>query len=300
MENYGLPDVMPEVDSNIRSDASSGQLYRKLVEVGVINSFTITLQMNADGASCYKKNKFSFWPFMALINDLPYKLRRSYIILLALWFGNKKPPVGVFLDGVIEELNRLEREGFTFKGITYKIRVLIVTTDTVARPLLLNTTQFNGQHGCYFCLHPGERISKGTKGGGARVYPAPDPDDEEPITFPARSLDQHLHDLKGATEKTPINGIFGPTPLGNLNNFDFVKAFVPEHMHSVCQGVFKLFTTLFTSTKNKNGKRDWFLGRKMGIINVKLAQIKVPYEVTRVIHSFNDFKDWKSSMYRNF
>lgn len=141
---------------------------------------------------------------------------------------------------------------------------------------------------------------KRDKGNGARVYPEPDPDDEEPITFLPRSLDQHLHDPKGATEKTPINGIFGPTPLGNLNNFDFVKAFVPEYMHSVCQGVFKLFTTLFTSTKNKNGKRDWFLGRKMGIINVKLAQIKVPFEVTRVIHSFNDFSDWKSSMYRNF
>jgi hypothetical protein len=291
---------MTDVDPNVRSDVNSGNLYRKLVEDGEINSLTITLQINADGASCFKKSKFSFWPLMALINDVPYKLRRSYIILLALWFGNKKPPVGVFLNGIIEELNRLEREGFIFKGVTYKIRVLIVTTDTVARPLLLNTTQFNGQHGCNFCLHPGERISKGTKGGGARVYPEPDPDDENPIIFPTRSLEQHLHDLKSATEKTPVNGIFGPTPLRNLYNFDFVKAFVPEYMHSVCQGVFKLYTCLFTSTKNRNGKREWFLGQKMEIINSKLAQIRVPYEITRVINSFNDFSDWKSSMYRNF
>ncbi len=91
LENYGLLEVMPEVDSNIRSDMSSGQLYRKLVEDGVINSRTITLQINADGASCFKKSKFSFWPLMALINDLPYKLRRSFIVLLALWFGKKKP-----------------------------------------------------------------------------------------------------------------------------------------------------------------------------------------------------------------
>jgi hypothetical protein len=126
-----------------------------------------------------------------------YDVPSSFFLLFGL---GKKNPVGVFLDGVIEELNRLKREGFTFKGITYKIRVLIVTTDTVVRPLLLNTTQFNGQYGCYFCLHPGERISKGTKGGGgARVYPNSDPDGEEPMTFPPRSLDQHLHDLKGAT-----------------------------------------------------------------------------------------------------
>ena len=143
-------------------------------------------------------------------------------------------------------------------------------------------------------------FQKGQKVRGARVYPEPDPDNEDPIIFPLRSLDQHLHDLEIATEKTPVNGIFGPTPLRNLHNLDFVKAFVPEYMHSVCQGVFKLFTGLFTSTKNKNGKQEWFLGQKMGIINAKLAQIKVPYEITRVINSFNVFSDWKSSMYRKF
>ena len=43
-----------------------------------------------------------------------------------------------------------------------------------------------------------------------------------------------------------------------------------------------------------------FLGQKIEIINAKLTQIKVPYEITRVIDSFNVFSDWKSSMYRNF
>lgn len=106
--------------------------------------------------------------------------------------------------------------------------------------------------------------------------------------------------MKSATEKKPVNGIFGPTPLTKLKNFDFVKSFVPEYMHSVCQGVFKIYTSLFTSTKNGNGKEQWFLGHKMEIINVKLAQVKIPYEITRVGYSFNDFTDWKSSVYRNF
>jgi hypothetical protein len=96
MEHHGLPELLQQVDPNIRSDVNSGTMYRKLVESGVINSFTIILQVNADGASCYRKSKYSFWPLMALINDVPYKLRRSYIILLALWFGNKKPPRDAF------------------------------------------------------------------------------------------------------------------------------------------------------------------------------------------------------------
>lgn len=41
--------------------------------------------------------------------------------------------------------------------------------DSVARPLVQCTTQFNGNYGCGLCLHPGESIEKGR--GFARVYP---------------------------------------------------------------------------------------------------------------------------------
>lgn len=75
LEHYGLLEIMTEVvNPNERSDVNSGKLYRQLVEEGVINSRTITLQINGDGASCFKKSKFSFWRLMALINDVPYKL----------------------------------------------------------------------------------------------------------------------------------------------------------------------------------------------------------------------------------
>ena len=304
MEHHGLPELLQQVDPNIRSDVNSGTMYRKLVESGVINSFIITLQVNADGASCYRKSKYSFWPLMALINDVPYKLRRSYIILLALWFGNKKPPRDAFLGESITELRRLENDGFLFKGILYKIRVLVVTTDTVARPLLLNTSQFNGECGCNFCLHPGERVSKGK--GGTRVYPEPNPDDEDPTNYPLRSKDQHLLDLEFVLRTgKPRNGIMGPTPLMNLLDLDFVKAFVPEYMHAVCQGVFKQYTGLLTSTKDGNGKKPWFVGirrssNKMKVINMKLSQAKVPYEITRIVESFDDFSDYKASMFRTF
>lgn len=39
-------------------------------------------------------------------------------------------------------------------------KYLVITTDTVARPLVRNSTQFNGVFGCDFCLHPGERVAK--------------------------------------------------------------------------------------------------------------------------------------------
>lgn len=57
----------------------------------------------------------------------------------------------------MSEWARLEREGIFFKDVKYKVRVVIISTDTVARPLVRNTTQFNGEYGCDFCLHPGKK-----------------------------------------------------------------------------------------------------------------------------------------------
>jgi hypothetical protein len=81
--------------------------------------------------------------------------RRSNIILLALWWGIKKPSRSVFVDPCVSELKKLSSTGIQYDGVTYKIRPVIVTVETIARPVLRNTMQFNGKFGCDFCLHPG-------------------------------------------------------------------------------------------------------------------------------------------------
>ena len=55
-----------------------------------------------------------------------------------------------FLDWIIEEWKRLEKDGIQVKGVHYKVKVLVITTDTIARLVIRNTTQFNGEFGCDF------------------------------------------------------------------------------------------------------------------------------------------------------
>lgn len=45
--------------------------------------------------------------------------------------------------------------GIDCNGETYFIKPVIVTVDSVTRPVLRNTLQFNGKYKCDFCLHPG-------------------------------------------------------------------------------------------------------------------------------------------------
>jgi hypothetical protein len=153
IEHHGLK--KEDWDPNFRGDIQSGGCYKKLCDLGKIDDLTITVTWNTDGAQAFNMSKNGFWPFMATINEAKYKLRRAYVVLLALWYGNKKPPIKAFLDWIIEEWTRLERDGIMINGTRYKVRVLIITTDTVARPVIRNTSQYNGEYGCDFCLHPG-------------------------------------------------------------------------------------------------------------------------------------------------
>ena len=124
----------------------------------------------------------------------------------------------------------------------------------------------------------------------------------EPVTNPTfcpRSKEQHLHDMELVQKiGNPIHGIQGATPLAKLDDFDFIRAFVPEYLHSICQGGFKYFFRLWTLPKFS--KEPWYIGKKMAVIKTRLAQVKPPYEITRMIESFDDFPSWKASMYRTF
>jgi hypothetical protein len=112
-------------------------------------------------------------------------------------------------------------------------------------------------------------------------------------------MEQHKEDMKiaKATGK-PSHGVCGPTPLADLPGFDFIKAFVPEYMHSCCQGVFKLMIKLWTLPKFS--KKPWSVREKLKVLNSRLMNTKPPYEITRVMGALDDLSNWKASMFRAF
>ncbi len=130
------------------------------------------------------------------------------------------------------------------------MRVLIISTGTVARPIVRNSTQYNGEFGCDFCLHPGERVQKGR--GSGRVYPQP----KSKPSFQPRSMEQHNGDKKLAQQlKIAIHGIAGSNPFEDLVGFNHVEAYIPEYMHSCCLGVLKCLSScgLIKSIKTRSG-----------------------------------------------
>lgn len=73
------------------------------------------------------------------------------MILGALWVGHSKPNISAYLSKFIEEIKHLSSTGFQWincakKQVTSTVDLLLVSVDSVARPVLQNILQFNGRN----------------------------------------------------------------------------------------------------------------------------------------------------------
>ena len=96
-----------------------------------------------------------------------------------------------------------------------------------------------------------------------------------------------------------VHGIKGPSPLRALTDFDYVKAQVPDYLHSACQGDIKFFLGLWTESKYH--EKPWHLNaEKRRILNERLVGMRPPYEVIRTSRSIDDICHWKAAEFRAF
>lgn len=163
--------------------------------------------------------------------------------------------------------------------------------DAVARPLLQNFKQFNGEYGCGVCLHPGMQTRKGK--GNTRVYTCPD---EKPSDRNHKTTVEigQIAEREGKT----ILGIKGSSALADLQLFDIINGMVPDYMHCVLLGVCRYMVTLWIDSKSSS--EPWYIGTQTAIMDRRLLSIKPPNIVTRVPRSLTECKFWKAHEWQHW
>jgi len=270
----------------IVSDIQCGEEYQKIKQSGQMGPDDISILWNCDGIPVFKSNNEQIWPIQCQIIELSPSDREQNICVPCLWVGNSKPNMMTFLTAFVSQLKELQQIGITWRDSeniehTSKVHSLLCSSDSIARPLLRNTKQFNGKYGCDFCLH---------YGGGPYIWETPEP--------PLRTETDHFRHAMLATPAQPVMGVKGPSPLMELESFNMITGFVPEYQHSVCLGVTKQIASLWLDSKHH--KEDWYLGSKVNDIDQGLKAINPPLEVTRAPRSLKDRKFWKASEWRSF
>lgn len=272
------------------SDVCDGSQYAKL-NINFPNS--ISLACNTDGVPLFNSSNKVLWPVYFIVNELPFALRNTCMLLSALWLGSGKPRVECLFKPIVDELVNLCTSGFSwlYDGnlVTTTVRLAFVTCDSVARPILQNMKQFNGEFGCPFCLMKGDVVAKGR--GHVRSYSG---NEAERRT--------HLQVLRNAQEALQQNrcvfGVKGPSILSVIPKFDIVRNFVPDYMHAVLLGTVRQLVFLWLDTKSHS--KPYYLGHKSKEIDSLLLSLRPPSEIKRSPRSLDLRKYWKASEWRNF
>ncbi|OXA39279.1 hypothetical protein Fcan01_25885 [Folsomia candida] len=272
-------------------DIMDGSSYKKL---GLAN-FDITCCFNSDGISVFNSSRFSIWPILLSINELPYQLRRKHTLLIGLWFGDKKPNFDVFLQPFLDQSKDLATHGisWTFDGKSIKSNVYfpMVAADSPARCQLQGINQYNGEFSCPWCLIKGE-----TYWIDERRHKWIFPTEKVHQSRAQENFTSHLRELRdllhNGNNVTNVFGIKAPSKLILLPKFNIVDGFVFDYMHTCLLGVVRTLTCAWLDSKNHNF--PFYVGHQEVEINCRINLCKFLVECQRILREVKDIKYWKA------
>uniref|UniRef100_A0A3B5BEV4 Uncharacterized LOC103368185 n=1 Tax=Stegastes partitus TaxID=144197 RepID=A0A3B5BEV4_9TELE len=260
---------------------------------------SITLSFNCEGSPVFSSSKFSVWPILCTINELPYAERCKNVLLHTLWFGRGKPQVQSFFTPFIYEVQKLSEAGFCWRDETgferhTRVTARVCVCDAVTRAMLQNFKPFNRVFGCGFCYHKGEMVQKGST--YTRVYP---------IQMDGCDL-RHMVETVQIAEFVMENdddedqmGVKGPSPLILLPSFDIIQGFIPDYMHCVCLGVTRQFVNLWFDPLYAN-KGFHLTRRHLANLDKAICEIQPPDEIRQSPRCLSERMYWKASEWRAF
>ncbi|CAH1163412.1 unnamed protein product [Phaedon cochleariae] len=274
------------INSSI-SDITDSELYQASKKK---YNFDFSFNFNTDGAPIFHSSKLSMWPIQLAVNELPPEQRHRNIILAGIWFGKSEPKMNVFLNVFADNCIIIANEGVCWKldneSKTSRIFPLFCCVDSVARPMIQNSTQFNGFFGCSYCYHPGKVINKQVK------YSS----DVQPYNL--RSSDDVLKHMQEAViSGRRVFGIKGSAAIINLPGFDLVWGYPIDYMHMVLLGVVRQCWEIWTTYGN-----EMYIGSPstLKLVNDRLLKIHPPNEIHRTPRPLSEKAKWKASEWRSW
>lgn len=276
-------------------DIYDGEVYKELSQQNQILSKqnNISFQWYTDGVRIFNSSKFSIWGFFLIILELPYALRYKMenVLLVSLWFGDKKPSPNLFLKPLKESLRSV------YEGIQIYVRdlksyikvqgiIICGTADLPAKALFLSMNQYNGRFGCQVCLEPGQTVAK------TRVYPY-----RKEITL--RTDEETIRNSRLALEaKIAVCGVKGPSIISKIVP-KYVTSTAIDIMHCLFAGVLKRLPQLWFDSQ--------FAGEKFSfndlveVVDYRLCSIKPPCSVARRPTPIKThFCHWKTAQFKEW
>ena len=269
-------------------DIYHGSIFKELTQGILSSKDNISFMWYTDGVRIFKSSKLNVWGFFLIILELPYeeRFKLENVLLVSLWFGDKKPVPNLFLQPLKKSLKKL------YKGINLYVTdldreiivkgiVLCGTADLPAKALFLSMNQYNGRFGCQVCLQEGNTVDR------TRTYSY-----QENILL--RTEENVLEcSMQALDIRQPVCGVKGPSVISKICP-KFITSTAVDVMHCVFEGVTKKLIELWCSSKLAN--ENYNISNFIDIIDDKLCSIKPPSFIHRRPRPIQShFEYWKAS-----
>lgn len=90
---------------------------------------TIKLLFNIDGMSPFNSSLYQFWPILFIVENM----HQLQPMVAAVYYGENKPPLQLYLKQFVHELNKILRDGLFINGQKVTVGVKCFVCDTQAR-----------------------------------------------------------------------------------------------------------------------------------------------------------------------
>ena len=147
--------------TNTIEDMKDGRLHKQFVEkLNLSNGEKYaTYTFDSDGVKVFNRSEYQLWLVQLIVNEIPVDERLESPILLGVYFGDKKPDMNIFLEPIVNMMNKMSNIGITItveeENINIKLFGLVCCVDNPARAMMQGLTYYNGYFGCNWCEHPG-------------------------------------------------------------------------------------------------------------------------------------------------
>lgn len=257
--------------------------------IGERNPFVIHAMLCADGTNMFSTKSDSFWPLQVVLLDFPLHVRQKIHNRILLSFSTAKPKWSDILSTIHEDFS--QSFSLIINNVTYnfELKLFKCIFDLPGLASICNVTQYNGEYGCPYCLHPGVQIAVGH--GSSRKYPFVS-------DIPLRT-DHHYRDCLTSVSETgrKVFGVKGPSPLFQILKYPDDVVF--DSMHAFYEGVAKQFL-MFSTTMSVIRHPLKFASRsKLNFVNNFVASVLVPHEFSK-FPSLDHVKMMKASELKSF
>lgn len=89
-----------------------------------------------DGLPIHKSSRYEFWPILATIHEIAISP-----LIVAIFYGQSKPPVNDFLNDFVNEMKHLIENGIDLNGKHFAIGIGNFVCDSPARAFIKGTVK---------------------------------------------------------------------------------------------------------------------------------------------------------------